>query len=576
MTGALRFAAAAVLLLAAACQPEGQRAETAGGEDRSTASSSVAAAVESITDPSLRSHIEVLASDEFEGRAPGTEGERLTVDYLVEQFRQFGLAPGNPDGSYVQEVPLVGLTADVTEASFVVGGAPVTLSGKDDFTALTSRVMPEVSIHESEIVFVGYGVVAPEYDWDDFKDVDVSGKTILVLVNDPPIPDPDDPERLDPEMFNGRAMTYYGRWTYKYEIAAEKGAAAVFVIHEAEPAGYPWEVPSASWGREEFEIAATGEDALEPPAINGWMHLGAARRLFEAAGLDYEEQKRAALEPGFRPVDLGGTASLTIRNEIREIRSQNVIAKLEGADPDRRGEYVIYTAHWDHLGKNPSLPGDQIYNGAKDNASGTAGLLEIARAFSALETPPGRSIVFLAVTAEEKGLLGARFYAQNPLYPLASTLANINMDGANLWGRTEDIVVVGLGNSTLDGLLATAAAEMGRVIEPDAEPEKGFFYRSDHFEFAKLGVPALYVDEGTRFIGKPEGYGEKKRREYTAEDYHKPSDEIKPDWDLSGAVDDFRLLFLVGYAVAENEEWPEWNPGTEFKATREAMLGESD
>ncbi|UCG76151.1 MAG: M28 family peptidase [Gemmatimonadota bacterium] len=576
MTGALRFAAAAVLLLAAACQPEGQRAETAGGEDRSTASSSVAAAVESITDPSLRSHIEVLASDEFEGRAPGTEGERLTVDYLVEQFRQFGLAPGNPDGSYVQEVPLVGLTADVTEASFVVGGAPVTLSGKDDFTALTSRVMPEVSIHESEIVFVGYGVVAPEYDWDDFKDVDVSGKTILVLVNDPPIPDPDDPERLDPEMFNGRAMTYYGRWTYKYEIAAEKGAAAVFVIHEAEPAGYPWEVPSASWGREEFEIAATGEDALEPPAINGWMHLGAARRLFEAAGLDYEEQKRAALEPGFRPVDLGGTASLTIRNEIREIRSQNVIAKLEGADPDRRGEYVIYTAHWDHLGKNPSLPGDQIYNGAKDNASGTAGLLEIARAFSALETPPGRSIVFLAVTAEEKGLLGARFYAQNPLYPLASTLANINMDGANLWGRTEDIVVVGLGNSTLDGLLATAAAEMGRVIEPDAEPEKGFFYRSDHFEFAKLGVPALYVDEGTRFIGKPEGYGEEKRREYTAEDYHKPSDEIKPDWDLSGAVDDFRLLFLVGYAVAENEEWPEWNPGTEFKATREAMLGESD
>ncbi len=558
-----------------ACQPGQPAADEDPSEMGSAASASVEAALGSVTADGLLSHIEVLSSDEYEGRAPGTAGEELTVDYLIGRFQKLGFKPGNPDGTFIQDVPLVGLTAEVTEASFLVGGEAVSMKGKDDFTAFTSLVEPEVSIRDSEIVFVGYGVAAPEYDWDDFKGADLAGKTLLMLVNDPAIPDPSDPSALDPEMFNGRAMTYYGRWTYKYEIGAALGAAAVFVIHETDPAGYPWAVPAANWGRERFIIAADGE-VTRPSPITGWMHLDATRRLFDAAGVDFDEMKAAAADPAFRPIELGGTASVTVRNEIREISSRNVLAKLEGSDPDLADEYVIYTAHWDHLGRNESLEGDQIYNGAKDNASGTAGLLEIARAFATLEVPPSRSVLFLAVTAEEKGLLGAKFYAQNPLYPLEKTLANINMDGANLWGRTEDIVVVGLGNSTLDDVLGTAADEMGRVVLPDPEPEKGFFYRSDHFEFAKEGVPALYVDEGTHFVGKPEGYGEERRSEYTARDYHKPSDEVKPGWDLAGAVDDFRLLFLVGNAVAEADAWPEWNPGTEFKATREAMLSASD
>lgn len=564
-----------LLLAGSACQP----AELAEDEDPSevgrVASASIEAALGSITADGLLSHIEVLASDEYEGRAPGTAGEELTVDYLIGRFQELGFKPGNPDGTFIQDVPLVGLTAEVTEASFVLEGEAVPMTGKEDFTAFTSLVEPEVSIRGSEIVFVGYGVAAPEYEWDDFKGADLAGKTLLMLVNDPAVPDSSDPSGLDPKMFNGRAMTYYGRWTYKYEIGAELGAAAVFVIHETDPAGYPWAVPAANWGRERFIIAAGGA-STRPSTITGWMHLEATRRLFDAAGLDFDEMKAAAADPAFRPVELGGTASVTVRNEIREISSRNVLAKLEGSDPDLADEYVVYTAHWDHLGRNESLEGDQIYNGAKDNASGTAGLLEIARAFATLEVPPSRSVLFLAVTAEEKGLLGAKYYAQNPLYPLERTLANINMDGANLWGRTADIVVVGLGNSTLDDVLATAADEMGRVVLPDPEPEKGFFYRSDHFEFAKEGVPALYVDEGTRFIGKPEGYGEERRSEYTARDYHKPSDELKAGWDLAGAVDDFRLLFLVGNAVAEADAWPEWKPGSEFKATREEMLSASD
>jgi Zn-dependent M28 family amino/carboxypeptidase len=558
-----------------ACQPGQPAADEDPSEVGRVASASVEAALGSVTADGLLSHIEVLSSDDYEGRAPGTAGEELTVDYLIGRFQELGLKPGNPDGTFIQDVPLVGLTAEVTEASFVVGGEPVSMEGKEDFTAFTSQVEPEVSFRDSEIVFVGYGVAAPEYDWDDFKGADLAGKTLLMLVNDPAIPDPSDPSALDPEMFNGRAMTYYGRWTYKYEIGAELGAAAVFVIHETVPAGYPWAVPAANWGRERFIIAADDEPT-RPSPITGWMHLDATRRLFEAADVDFDEMKAAAADPAFRPVKLGGTAGVTVRNEIREISSRNVLAKLEGSDPDLADEYVVYTAHWDHLGRNESLEGDQIYNGAKDNASGTAGLLEIARAFATLEVAPSRSVLFLAVTAEEKGLLGAKFYAQNPLYPLEKTLANINMDGANLWGRTEDIVVVGLGNSTLDDVLGTAADEMGRVVLPDPEPEKGFFYRSDHFEFAKEGVPALYVDEGTRFVGKPEGYGEERRSEYTARDYHKPSDEVKPGWDLAGAVDDFRLLFLVGNAVAEADAWPEWNPGTEFRAKREAMLSASD
>jgi Zn-dependent M28 family amino/carboxypeptidase len=536
--------------------------------DRSAAD--IQAALESITADRLMEHITVLSDDKFEGRAPGTQGEELTVAYLEEQFRGLGLQPGNPDGTYVQQVPLVGITTK-SAASFRVNGKSISPRPLRDYVAMTRRVVPSVDVKGSELVFVGYGVVAPEYDWDDYKGLDVRGKTIVMLVNDPAVPDPANPGKLDPAVFKGDAMTYYGRWTYKYEIAAEKGAAAAIIVHETGPAGYPWEVVSGSWGAENFDIKPA-DGNMGRAAVEGWITTDMAKQLFAAAGQDFDKLKAAATRRDFQPVPLKGTADFKLTNTMREVSSRNVVAKLEGSDPTAREEYVVYTAHWDHLGKDDALEGDQIYNGALDNASGTAGLIEVARAYTQLPKAPARSILFLAVTAEEQGLLGAKYYANEPLYPLAKTLANINMDGINQWGRTEDIVIVGYGNSTLDDILEAEAAARGRVIVPDPEPEKGFFYRSDHFEFAKQGVPALYVDAGTRFVGKPEGYGDEKRAEYTANDYHKPSDEIKPDWDLSGAVEDFQLLFLVGHNVATGDRYPEWKPGTEFRAIREAML----
>ena len=530
----------------------------------------IRSATGSITSDDLLRHIRVLASDEYEGRAPGTPGEELTVAYLTRQFQRLGLQAGNPDGTFEQKVPLVGLVAKPT-ASFIAGGKKLALRFPDDYVAVTRRFVPEVKVENSEMVFVGYGVVAPEYDWDDYKGVDVKGKTLLMLINDPAVPDPRDPARLDENLFKGRAMTYYGRWTYKYEIASEKGAAAAVIIHETGPAGYPYEVVSSSWGSENFDIKAPGKN-LGWMAVEAWIHLDRAKQLLAASGLDFDALKKAAVSRDFQPVPLEARASFHIQNKLREIESRNVVARLEGSDPRLKDEHVIYTAHWDHLGRDEKLQGDQIFNGALDNASGTAGLLEMAEAFTKLKAPPKRSILFLAVTAEETGLLGAKFYAHNPLYPLHRTLANINMDGLNQWGRTRDIVSIGYGNTTLDDLLHEAAATQGRIVKPDAEPEKGYFYRSDHFEFAKQGVPALDPGSGTEYVGKPQGYGIQKRKEYTARDYHKVSDEVKPDWDLSGAIEDLKLFFQVGYRVAQGEKYPEWKPGTEFKARREAML----
>lgn len=527
----------------------------------------VVAASESITDQDLFGHIEALSADSMLGRAPGTLGEERTVTYLTSQFEALGLDPGNPDGTYIQDVPLVGITPSIT-ASFTARGEPVPVEGPADLMASTRRAVPVVEVENADLVFVGYGVEAPEYGWDDFGDIDVAGKAVVMLVNDPPIPDPSDPTQLDTTMFKGDAMTYYGRWTYKYEIAAEKGAAAAIVVHETEPAGYPFEVLSSGWEREDFDIA-TPDSGMSNVPVQAWIPVHTARRLFEAADLDYDELKQQAASPDFSPVEMDAQATFRIENEVRELDSRNVVAKVEGSEsPD---EYVVYTAHWDHLGVDPSLEGDSIFNGAADNASGTAMLLEIAKAFTQLPEPPDRSVVFLAVTAEERGLLGAKYYATNPLYPLDGTLANINVDGINTWGSTSDVVVIGLGNSSLDDVLADAAAGQNRTLTPDPEAEKGFFYRSDHFEFAKQGV--LYTDAGLEYIGKPEGYGQEKRDEYTANDYHKVTDEVKPDWDLAGGVDDARLLFEVGYRVCQTPEYPEWRPGTEFRATREEMLG---
>ena len=524
----------------------------------------------SITSPELLEHIRVLASDAFEGRAPGTEGERLTVDYLTAQFKKLGLAPGNPDGTYVQDVPLVGITS-TRSSSLSANGKRMHMNFPDDYVSVSRRFAPTVSVKDSDVVFVGYGVVAPEYGWDDYKGMDVRGKTIVMLINDPAVPDARDPSRLDDSMFNGKAMTYYGRWTYKYEIASEKGAAAAMIIHETGPAGYPYEVVSGSWGRENFDIDR--EDGNKNHvAVEGWFAEERARKLFELSGLSFDEMKKAAVSKDFKPVVLPAKASFKVNNTLRRVKSKNVIAKLPGSDPVLKDQVVIYTAHWDHLGRDPGKEGDQIFNGALDNASGTAGLLELAQAYVKLPTPPRRSILFLAVTAEEKGLLGSRWYATHPLYPLTRTVANINMDGLNQWGRTSDMVVIGKNQSTLEDVLAETVKSQDRVLVPDPESQKGFYYRSDHFEFAKVGVPALYAEGGTVYRGRPPEYSEQKREEYTANDYHKVSDEIKPDWDLSGAVEDLQLLLQVGLTVSETDAYPQWKPGSEFKARRDWMM----
>ena len=517
-------------------------------------------------------HIRTLASDEFEGRAPGSAGEEKTVAFMQQEFQKLGLKPGNPDGTFVQNVPMDGIIS-IPSTTFDFGGSSLTPQVLNDYVAVSRHTTDQVNVKDSDVVFVGYGVVAPEYGWDDFKGVDVRGKTVVMLINDPPVRDPNDPSKLDPKMFKGKAMTYYGRWTYKYEEASEKGAAACLIVHETGPAGYPYAVVSGSWGRENFALSSKDGNAGRV-AVEGWLTLDFAKRLFAAAGQDFDALKASAVSKDFHPVAFKAKASFSITNKVRHLASRNVVALLEGADPARRGEFVVYTAHWDHLGRNPHLKGDQIYNGAHDNASGSAALIEIAGEFSALpeDRRPKRSIVFLSVTGEEQGLLGAEYYSMHPLYLLTKTLADINMDGMQSSGPSRDMEIVGYGNSTLDDVATDLLKAEGRVVVPDVQPEKGSFYRSDHFEFAKVGVPALYMAGGIDIIGKPEGYGREKREEYVANDYHKVTDVIKPWWDLRGAAQDADLLFQVGLNVANATAWPEWKPGCEFKDRRDAMM----
>ena len=530
-------------------------------------------------DPGLRSfsadrllaHIRTLSSDEFEGRGPGSKGEQLTIKYVEDQFRSQGLEPGNPDGTYLQNVPLVGITPD-TKMKFALSGHGHTLEPKfqDDFVAWSKRVVDSSRI-DADMIFVGYGVQAPEFDWDDFKGMDVKGKVLVVLINDPPVPDPSDPAKLDPKTFGGTAMTYYGRWTYKFEKAAQLGAAGCVIIHQTDRAGYPWEVVRNSWSGIQFDLASPDKN-MGRLAMESWITSAFATKLFQTAGLDLDKLIAAAARRDFKPVPLSIHAKLEIHNSLQMIESHNVIAKLTGSDPQLKNTYVVYTAHWDHFGIGPEVNGDKIYHGAVDNASGTAALLEMARAYKQLPTPPRRTILFLSVTGEEQGLLGSQYYGEHPLYPLARTAADINMDGMNVHGRTRDIVEIGRGASTLDEIIEAAARDQGRVVKSDPEPEKGFYYRSDHFEFAKKGVPAFDPDEGIDFIGKPEGWGLETRRKYTAEYYHKPADTIKPDWDLSGAVEDCQLYFQVGFRIANDARLPEWRPGAEFKAIRDDSL----
>jgi Zn-dependent M28 family amino/carboxypeptidase len=526
-------------------------------------------ALERITPDGLLAHIKVLASDEFEGRAPGSKGEDLSVKYITDQFEKIGLKPGNPDGTYTQEVPLAGIQSE-PRMSFVIGDKTTDLKYPDDFVASSARLQPEIKIEKSDLVFVGYGVVAPEYGWDDYKNVDVKGKALLMLIGDPPIPDAKNPSRLDEKMFKGKAMTYYGRWTYKYEIAAQKGAAAAIIIHETEPAAYPWQVVRSSWSKENFELDNPNKNMDAVPA-RSWITLDVAKKLFADSGQDFDALKKSAIAKDFRPVVLNAKANVDIKQGVRAFKSHNVIGKLEGSDPKLSGEYVIYTAHWDHLGRHPELQGDQIFNGAIDNASGVASVIEIAGAFSKINPPPKRSLLFMATTAEEAGLLGAKYYAEHPLYPLQKTLADINLDSMNVWGKSHDIEDLSLGFSTLDDLLAAAAKQQGRKAIPDSRPDKGKIYRADNFEFSKVGLPSLYIGKGEHLLSRPEN-APLKSDEYDSTDYHQITDEVRPDWDLSGAVQDVQLVFEVGYVVADGGKFPEWKPGNEFKPKRDSML----
>ena len=520
----------------------------------------IARAGEAIRADGLKAHIAILSDDKMEGRLPGTAGEELAVAYIRDAYQELGLEPANGD-SYEQPVPLVGITGNPSMALKVTGGGQErTFRYKDEFMGFSSREQEKVEA-SGELVFVGYGTVAPEFDWDDYKGMDVSGKILVMLVNDPPLP--------DESRFGGKAMTYYGRWTYKYEMGAEKGAAGVIIIHETEKAGYPWSVVAGSWAGEQFSPVSADQGAGRLP-FESWMTGEAAAELMTMAGQDLDALKAAAARDDFVPVPLGLSASISIENSIRRVQSRNVAGLLPGTD--LADEWVIYTAHWDHLGVSDPVDGDAIYNGAFDNATGVASLLDIARAFVALPRAPRRSILFLAVTAEEQGLIGSYHYADNPLHPLAKTAALINMDGMNVLGQTRDVLIIGLGNTTLDDLVTQVAATQGRTIKGDMEPEKGFYYRSDQFPFAKKGVPAIYTDHGIDYVDRPEGWGLEQNALYTRANYHKPSDEFDPGWDLTGMVEDTRMLFQVGLLAAQDDAMQQWKEGTEFKAVRERSL----
>jgi Zn-dependent M28 family amino/carboxypeptidase len=523
-----------------------------------------AATTAAITVEDLAAQIALLADDAFEGRGPGSKGEKLTVAYLISEFERIGLEPGN-QGSWTQDVPMVEIRGEVVEPLTIrLGDTEMTLDYGSQAMVASRLTQAEISIADSEVVFAGYGVVAPEYDWNDYAGLDAKGKTVVVLVNDPGFGND------DAELFKGKAMTYYGRWSYKFEECARQGAAACLIVHETEGASYPWEVVQNSWGGPEFDLPR-GADADPVVPVQGWITRDSAVALFAAAGKDFDALRPTADVRGFSSFSLGGQASVKLTNQIREASSPNVLGLLKGSS--RPDELIVYTAHWDHLGRTFGDPKDNIFNGAIDNATGIAGMLEIAEAFASGE-PPARSILFLAVTLEESGLLGSRWYAENPVYPLTRTAANINMDALPIIGPTNDVVVVGYGSSELENVLRDAAAAQNRTVVQEPTPQNGFYYRSDHFNFAKVGVPALYAKGGFDHREKGEEYGRQMAIDYTSNRYHKPSDEYSADWDLRGAAEDLQLLLEVGRRVADSDGWPQWLEGSEFKARRDAAMAE--
>ena len=522
--------------------------------------SAAPALAQQISVETLKEVTKTLASDAFDGRAPATAGEEKTVALLIERFRRAGLQPGNK-GSWVQDVPLVETTAgNVQPLRFTGGKTPLAFAYRTDAVFGTYRVVPSIALNDSEVVFVGYGINAPERGWNDYAGLDVKGKTVVILVNDP------DWQTSGREGdFEGRAMTYYGRWTYKYEEAARQGAAAAIIVHQDEPAAYGWGVVQSSWTGPQLQQDTPG-DHMDQSQVIGWLQLDATRRLFASARQDFDQLAAAAKVKGFKPVPLGMRMSTGFTNTIRRQASKNVIGVLPGrAAPD---EHVLYTAHWDHLGRCDAVAGDGICNGALDNATGTAGLVALAEA-AVKAGPARRSQVFLAVTAEESGLLGSKYYAENPVFPLAQTVGGVNMDGLNIIGRSKDVVLTGGGKSELEDLLKPLVAAQGRTISPEPSPEKGYYYRSDHFSLAKLGVPMIYAESGEDLVNGGPAAGRKAAEDYTVNRYHKPQDEYRDDWNWDGAVEDLQLYARFGRQLADSDNWPNWYPTAEFRAARD-------
>ena len=507
-------------------------------------------------------HIKVLASDDFGGRGPGSDGEEKTVAYLREQFERLGLEPGNGD-SYFQTVPMVETRVDSTRSTMTLRGAgqDMPLHFGEQMVLNSRQGKPDIELADSPLVFVGYGVNAPEAGWNDYAGLDVKGKTVVMLVNDPGFHD------NDPALFEGKRMTYYGRWTYKYEEAARQGAAAAIIIHDTPGAGYGWDVVKNSWSGTQFDLSPADEPGPRLP-LQGWITGEVAKALFSRVGLDADALRRAAGKQGFKAVPIGSaTMSASFHAEVRQSQSRNVVAKLRGSKhPD---EAIVYAAHWDHLGTHPEEAGDNIYNGAIDNATGVAGVLEIAEQFTVQKPKPERSIVFLLVTLEESGLLGSAYYAAHPVVPLAKTVAVVNIDALPVVGPTRDLIVVGLGNSELEDVIKPIADKQGRTLVPESAPEKGQFFRSDHFSFAKAGVPALYAKGGTDHLDKGRDYGLSVLDDYTAKRYHKPADQFDPEWDLRGIVQDLNALYGVGKTLSLDRAWPNYREGNAFKAIRD-------
>jgi Zn-dependent M28 family amino/carboxypeptidase len=507
--------------------------------------------------------VTALAADDMEGRKPFTTGEQKTLAYLEKEARALGLEPGNGD-SFLQEVPMVEITSSPASSMTVKGKKPMVLKGLEEYVIWARRTEENVTIKDSELVFAGFGIVAPEYNWNDYAGVDVKNKVVVVLVSDPGF------YAEDTTFFKGRTMTYYGRWTYKLEEAARQGAKGCLIVHATQPAGYGFQVVQNNWNTSKFYLATKDKEAYQS-AMEGWITTPVAERLFSAAGKDFQAELQRAAQPGFKPYSLGQTVSTSLKAKVKHDKSYNFIAKISGRK--RPEEAIVYSAHWDHLGiGKKDDQNDSIYNGAADNASGTAGLLAVAKAFKAQAQQPDRSILFLSVTAEEQGLLGSGFYAENPVFPKEKTVANLNMDMLNPFGATRDIVLIGMGQSELEDILAEEARMVGRYLARDPKPEAGLYYRSDHFNFARIGVPALFTGMGTDHVELGKAEGKKLLENFTANIYHKPNDAVNAAFRMDGAVADLQLLYQVGRRLAYSSVWPQWKTGSEFKATRDKYL----